>query len=88
LSPSQLHCALVGAKKAIAEAHQKNRPYWRQHNAKALIQPHHPPVNIFGGYKFPNTPDVKLREEAKPGFSLTALPKPDGNLDIPDYLKR
>jgi hypothetical protein len=49
LSPSQLHCALVGAKEAIAEAHQKNRPYWRKHNAKALIQPHHPPVNILGG---------------------------------------
>ena len=53
LSPSQLHCGLVGAKEAVAEAHQKNRPYWRKHNAKALIQPHHPPVNILGGYKFP-----------------------------------
>ena len=49
----------------MAEAHQKNRPHWRKHNAKALIQPHHPPVNILGGYKFPDAPDVKLREEKR-----------------------
>jgi hypothetical protein len=88
LSPSQLHCGLVGASEAVAEAHQKNRPYWRQHNAKALIQAHHSPVNILGGYKFPNAPDVKLREEKKPCFSLTASPKADANLDILDFLKR
>jgi hypothetical protein len=81
LSASQLHCALVSAKEAIAEAHQKNRPYWRQLIAKALIQPHHPPVNILGGYKFPNAPDVKLREEEKAGFSLAALP----NTTLADY---
>jgi hypothetical protein len=31
---------------------------------------------------------VKLHEEKKPHVSLTALPKPDANLDIPDFLKR
>ena len=56
---------------------------------KALIQPHHPPVNILGGYKFPDAPDVKLREEKEPGFALTASStKSDDNLDIPDFLKR
>jgi hypothetical protein len=88
LSPTQLHCGLVGAKEAVAEAHQKNRPYWRKHNAKALIQRHHPPVNNLGGYKFPNAPDVKLREEKEPRSSLTTVSKPDANLDIPDFLKR
>jgi hypothetical protein len=88
LSPSQLHCALVGAKEVFAEVHHKNRPHWRKHNANALIQPHHPPVNILGGYKFPNAPDVKLHEEKNSHLSLTALPKPDGNLEIPDFLKR
>ena len=74
---------------AIAEADQKNRPYWRKYFAKALIQPHHPPVNILGGYKFPDAPDVKLREEKEPGFALTASStKSDDNLDIPDFLKR
>jgi hypothetical protein len=87
LTPSELHCGLVGAKEA-AEANRKNRAYSREHSAKALIQPHHPPVNILGGYKFPNAPDVKLREEKKPRFSLTAFPKSDANLDIPDFLKR
>ena len=88
LSPSQLHCALVGAKEAVTEARQKNRPYWRKHNATALIQRHHPPVNILGGYKFPNAQDLTLPEEVIPRSSLSACPKPDANLDIPDFLKR
>jgi hypothetical protein len=88
LIPSQLHCALVGAKEAVAENHQKNRPHWRKHDAKVLIQPHHPPVNILGGYKFPDAPDVKLPKEKKLRRSLTTVSKPDANLDIPDSLKR
>ena len=88
LSPSQLHCGLVGAKEAIAEAHLKNSRYWRKNNAKALIQPHHPPINILGGYKFPNAPDVKLRGGKKSFSSLTAIAEPDANLDIPVFLER
>ena len=88
LSPTQLHCGLVGAKEAVAEAHQKNRASWSKQNAKALIQPQNPPVNILGGYKFPNAPDVKLSAEKRPGFSRTAFPTPDANLDIPGFLKR
>jgi hypothetical protein len=53
LSASQLHCGLVSAEEAVAEDYQKNRPYWRRHNTKALIQPHHPPLNILGGINFP-----------------------------------
>ena len=99
LSPSQLHCATVpdgpngqweGGKYRRIE--DRNRALLKAHfsaqAAKCLIQPHHPPVNILGGYKFPDAPDVKLREEKKPRFSSTAFPKPDANLDIPDFLKR
>ena len=32
---------------------------------KIKMVPHDPPVNILGGYKFPNAPDVKLREERR-----------------------
>jgi hypothetical protein len=89
LTASQLYCGLVGAVQAVAEADQKNRPHWRRHNAKAPLQPHDPPVNILGGYRFPDAPDVKLREEKEPGFSLTtSSTKPDDNLDIPGFLKR
>jgi hypothetical protein len=88
LTTSQLKCAMVGANEAVAEADQKNRPHWRRHNAKALLQPRDPPVNILGGYKFPNAPDMKLREEKRPGPCLTPVSKPDANLDIPDFLKR
>jgi hypothetical protein len=73
---------------AVAESKQKNRACWQKHNANALIQPHHSPVNVLGGHKFPNAPNVKLREETKLGSSLTPLAKPDANLDIPDFLKR
>ena len=88
LTPSQLHCGLVGAKEAVAEAHQKNRPHWRKYNAKGLISTSPPSINIVGGYKFPNAPDVQLREEKKSSFSLTAVSKPNANLDIPYFLKR
>ena len=88
LTASQLHCGLVGAEQAVAEGNQKNRPHRRKYNAKALIQPHQPPVNILGGYKFPGAPNVKLREEKNPRSSLTAVSKPDATLDIPDFLKR
>jgi hypothetical protein len=88
LTASQLHCGHEGAEHAVAEADQKNRPHWRKYNAKALIQPHHPPVNNLGGYKFPNAPDVELREEKEPRPPLTTVSKPDANLDIPDFLKR
>jgi len=27
---------------------------------KALIKPHHPPVNVLGGYRFPNAPKIDL----------------------------
>ena len=74
LSPSRLHCAQVGAKEAVAEAYQKNRPYWRKHSAKALIQRHYPPVNVLGGYKFPNAPNAKLREERKSPLFTDGLP--------------
>ena len=44
---------------------------------------HHRPINILGGYKFPNEPDVQLGEEKKSSFSGTTFPKPDGDLVIP-----
>jgi len=99
LSPSQLHCATVpdgpngqweGGKYRRIEDRNRAllKAHFREQAAKCLIQPHHPPVNILGGYKFPDAPDVKLREEKKPRFSSTAFPKPDANLDIPDFLKR
>ena len=62
LTASQLQCGLVAAVQAVAEADQKNRPHWRRHNAKALLQPHDPPVNILGGYRFPDAPEVILHE--------------------------
>jgi hypothetical protein len=98
LSSSQLHCATVpdgpnsqwegGKYRLIEDRNRALSKTIREQAAKCLMQPHHPPVNILGGYKFPDAPDVMLREEKKPRFSSTAFPKPDANLDIPDFLKR
>ena len=86
LTTSQLKCALVGANEAVAEADQKNRQHWRKHSAEALIRAYRPPVNILGGYKFPSAPDVKLREETKPGSCVTAVSKQDAaNADAKPY---
>jgi hypothetical protein len=71
LTPAQLHCATVpdgpngcweGGEFERLEA--KNMAALRKHFAKqaekCLLQPHHPPVNIVGGYKFPGAPAIDL----------------------------
>ena len=69
LSPSQLYSAWSALRKPWPNLTRKIAPTGRKHNAKALIQPHHAPVNILGGYEFPNAPDVKLREEKTSPFT-------------------
>jgi hypothetical protein len=59
---------------------------------RALIKRHHPPVNVLGGYKFPNAPDIDL-SPIKPAQWATAsrwVPAGAGAdvPDIPDFLRR
>jgi hypothetical protein len=51
---------------------------------KALLKPHHPPVNIVGGYRFPNSHEIDLNL-AEPG---KAEDHNFGDLSIPDFLRR
>jgi hypothetical protein len=71
LTPTQLHCATVpdgpdcrweGGSWQHIEARNKAmlRAHFREKAAECLIQPHHPPVNVLGGYKFPDAPVVDL----------------------------
>jgi hypothetical protein len=72
------------------------REHFRKQAAKCLIQPHHSPVNILGGYRFPNAPAVDL----SPLPSIDDRPIPSDwkpcapsvlvadDLSIPDFLKR
>jgi hypothetical protein len=71
LTPNELHCATVsdgsdcqwkGGEYERLEA--KNRAALKKHFAElakqCLIQPHHPPVNMLGGYRFPDAPTIDL----------------------------
>jgi hypothetical protein len=51
---------------------------------KALLKRHHPPVNVVGGYRFPNAPEIDL-SLAEP---VKAEDHDFGDLSIPDFLRR
>jgi hypothetical protein len=44
---------------AAARIDRLNRKYSRGGNT-TLIKRHHPPVNIVGGYRFPDAPNIDL----------------------------
>jgi hypothetical protein len=106
LTPNQLHCATVpdgsdcqwkGGEYERLEA--KNRAALKKHFAElakqCLIQPHHPPVNVLGGYRFPDAPaidlsplptnDTPMRLDWR--ACLPIVPIAD-DLSIPDFLNR
>jgi hypothetical protein len=101
LTTSQFDCATVpdgpdcrweGGSWQRIEAHNKAmlREQFRKKAAECLIQPHHPPVNILGGYKFPDAPAVDLTP-IDPACIPTATLYPDPGrdpLEIPDFLRR
>jgi hypothetical protein len=56
---------------------------------ECLIQPHHPPVNIVGGNRFPDAPAIDL-SPVKPASLKSVAPVEitgDG-LDVPEFLRR
>ena len=103
LTPSQFRCAAVpdgpcgpdGLPRWEGGACERNkamlRAHFRKKAAECLIQPHHPPVNVLGGYKFPNAPVVNLTpvEPAPMPTTNPLYPKPGTDpLEIPDFLRR
>jgi len=78
----------------------RNRAALREHFRKladqCLIQRHHPPVNVLGGYRFPDAPTVDL--SPLPSIDDTPIPSDwrpcspsvpvADDLSIPDFLKR
>ena len=100
LTAEQLHCATIadgpncewkGGEYQRIEA--RNRALLREHfrrlGAKALIQRHHAPVNVLGGYRFPGAPNIDLSpiDKAQSPASAPAAVIGDG-LDIPEFLLR
>jgi hypothetical protein len=67
------------------------RAHFREKAAECLIQPHHPPVNVLGGYKFPDAPVVDLTpiEQAPIPTTNPLYPEPGVDpLEIPRFLQR
>jgi hypothetical protein len=65
----------------------------KQQAAGGLIQPHHPPINILGGYRFPGAPEIGLSATSRPtGATITttsAVATPiNDDLEIPTFLRR
>jgi hypothetical protein len=65
LSPFSFRAASVAAASVIAANNRLNAKYWE---AASLIKRRTPPVNIVGGYKFPNAPFVDLAPPQQPAF--------------------
>jgi hypothetical protein len=89
LTAAELHYATVGAEEALEASRRTNARHWRDANIKAearcLIKRNSPPVNVIGGYRFADAPEIDLRPAAPP--KLRTIVTGDG-LDIPDFLRR
>jgi hypothetical protein len=86
-----IRLAAIGADDALKHADKVNRRHWADASAAALIQRHHAPVNVVGGYKFPGAPVVDIGVITKQ-TATAELASPiaiDGDpLAIPDFLLR
>jgi hypothetical protein len=98
LTPDQLRAATVpdgpnGQWKGgeFERIEVKNRAMLKAHFAKqakeCLIQPHHPPVNIVGGYRFPAAPAVDLSPVKPASFKSAPVEITGDGLDIPKFLR-
>jgi hypothetical protein len=64
------------------------REHFRRLGAKAQIQRHHAPVNVLGGYRFPDAPEIDLSPIATAAPAPTARAVVGDGLDIPGFLLR
>jgi hypothetical protein len=87
--PVDIRLATIGAEDVIKQAEKFNRRQWVEAGATAKFQRHTPPLNIIGGHRFPNAPQIELT--ARTGMQSTT-PIPDSidgdGLDIPEFLRR
>ncbi len=97
---SQFHCATVsdgpdcqGGEYERIETRNKSalRKHFAQHDC--LIQPHHPPVNILGGYRFPDAPDIDAAATGTMTIDQQTrladlLKQNPADLTIPAFLRR
>jgi hypothetical protein len=100
-----LDCSTVGAEAVIEANNRDGAGLFREHNGKAEaacpIKRHSSPVNVVGGYKFPNAPAVDLRPDKVAELQMLAelypsdwrpvsptQPPITDDLRIPAFLRR
>jgi hypothetical protein len=88
--PVDMRLATIGADDAVKPAHRVNHLHYVEAGKSALIQKHHAPVNIVGGYRFPNAPQIELTTGTglHSDWSPPLAPTNGDQLDIPDFLPR
>jgi hypothetical protein len=82
--------AAIGADDALKQADRANRRHWVKAGSGALIQEHHAPINVIGGFKLANAPVIDLGTVPTARSDPTPQPtSPEGDgLDIPGFLAR
>ena len=87
-SDRQLRLATADANAVERSNRTTNRQHWRAAGTAALIQRDTMPVNIVGGYKFPNAPQIELTAgdpQSPPHNPTLAIADSD---DLPAFLDR
>jgi hypothetical protein len=86
-SERQLRLATADANAVERSNRTTNRHHWHTAGTAALIQRDAMPVNIVGGYKFPNAPQIELTAGDPQSPQNPALAIADGD-DLPAFLDR
>ena len=85
LSDRQLRLATADANAVERSNRTTNRQHWRAAGTAALIQRDTMPVNIVGGYKFQNAPQIDLTGGDPHSPQNPTLAIADGD-DLPAFL--
>jgi hypothetical protein len=92
LGHTELRLATV-AEDAAARLNRGNRVHWRNAGETAQIKPRHHPVNVVGGFQFPDAPKIEIaspigaevRSQQAPPPVITTDSDP---LTLPHFLAR
>jgi len=87
LSDAAFRCATIPLNpELVARLTRQHKQYYRA-AAKGQVGPTDTPVNILGGFKFTNAPEIELGHQLSNVGQLVASPA-DASLDIPPFLRR
>ena len=87
LSDAAFRCATIPLNpELVTRLTRQHKQYYRA-AAKGQIGPTGAPVNILGGFKFTNAPEIELGQQLSNVGQLVASPA-DASLDIPPFLRR